>query len=346
MALLAHLYTHIRGSQEDIATLSLQYLLSQSFELNKAFTKRVASHLEISLDEYLQYICQVSGNDKERPDMTGNNNAGNEILLCEMKFYAGLTPNQPLAYIDRLKANNGNGLIFICPTNRRTSLWTKLKEICSVRVIEPINDFCISVDKIHMAIMTWTETLELMKQVAGSLDIRYLSDIQQLEGYCAQMDSDAFIPFIPEDLTANVAIQADRYYTVIDETINLLCNDDTIQTSKKGLKASAYRRGYTQGLYIDEFAISLNYDRDLWKSCSSVETPFWVAIRNHDWTQDDHLCRQLNKLPDTRVDKKGDSTWGNLLFLALEPLQNATLDEVCNDLKYQILTYLDTLQNA
>ena len=33
-SLLAHLSSHIRGSQEDIATISLQYILSQSTILN------------------------------------------------------------------------------------------------------------------------------------------------------------------------------------------------------------------------------------------------------------------------------------------------------------------------
>ena len=41
MALLAHLYPHIRGSQEDIATLSLHYLLMQSPDLNAAFTRKI-----------------------------------------------------------------------------------------------------------------------------------------------------------------------------------------------------------------------------------------------------------------------------------------------------------------
>ena len=38
-SLLAHLYPYIKGSQEDVATYSLQYLLSQSDKLNIAFTK-------------------------------------------------------------------------------------------------------------------------------------------------------------------------------------------------------------------------------------------------------------------------------------------------------------------
>ena len=131
-SLLAHLYPHIKGSQEDIATLSLQYLLSQSEELNKAFTELLSNCLRSDLDQTLQYCCQVAGDseEKERPDMAGLDANGKEIILCEMKFYASLTANQPLTYLRRLKENDGQGLVFICPTARKNSLWSKLIELC------------------------------------------------------------------------------------------------------------------------------------------------------------------------------------------------------------------------
>ena len=40
-SLLAHLYPRIKGSQEDVATFSLGYILEQSDALNKAFTKLI-----------------------------------------------------------------------------------------------------------------------------------------------------------------------------------------------------------------------------------------------------------------------------------------------------------------
>lgn len=284
-SLLAHLYSRIRGSQEDVATIALQYLLSQSEELNKTFTSLVASCLKLTLDENLHYICQSVGEGKERPDMAGVDKNGHEAILCEMKFYAGLTRNQPLGYLNRLKEKNGTGLIFVCPKSRQTSLWTKLKDICAERQMKSVDTFCVCVDGIHMAILTWTEIIEQLRKVAASSAVEYLSDIQQLEGYCAQMDSDAFIPFASEDLTADNAKRANRYYEVIDQTIALLCEDDTITTSLKGVKATAYRKGYTRSLYLDDFTLSLNYDRDLWKSNSSMETPFWVGIRDKEWKQ-------------------------------------------------------------
>ena len=88
-SLLAHLYPYIKGSQEDIATFSLQYLLSQSSKLNAAFTKFAADTMGIGLEERLQYLCQVTGEseEKERPDMVGTDADGAEVVLFEMKFY-------------------------------------------------------------------------------------------------------------------------------------------------------------------------------------------------------------------------------------------------------------------
>ena len=136
-SLLAYLYPRIRGSQEDIATLALQYLLSQSKALNKAFTKQIADCLGVELDESLQYTCQSVGENHERPDMVGSDALGHERIICEMKFYAGLTANQPLGYLDRLKDAGGKGLVFICPKARQTMLWSKLYGLCAQRDRNP-----------------------------------------------------------------------------------------------------------------------------------------------------------------------------------------------------------------
>lgn len=340
-SLLAHLYPHIRGSQEDIATYSLQYLLAQSKELNRAFTKRISAVLHIETEEVLQYVCQSTGKgeEKERPDMVGLDSNGNENILCEMKFYATLTVNQPNTYIDRLIQCGGKGLIFVCPTVRLTNLWAKLKELCEERDVETIDDYCIKVDGINLAIITWTEIIELLKQIASSVAIKFSADIAQLEGYCEQLDSEAFLPFSAEDLSAEMANKGERYYQVVDEVVELFCADKRYKTSKKGLKATAYRKGYTRSLFIDGLTFTFNYDRDMWKNPENIETPFWIAIRNEDWDQDDKMIKKH----DVFSENKKQMFWG-MIFLALEPLQNSTFSEVCEDIKHQIERYIDILK--
>lgn len=339
-SLLAHLYPYIKGSQEDIATFSLQYLLTQSIELNHAFTKRISNEMKIETDNTLQYACQVTGDsaEKERPDMVGRDADGKEILLFEMKFYASLTTNQPLTYLERLRKNSGKGLMFICPTIRKTNLWAKLKELCAEKVIQEISECCISVDGIKLAILTWSEILEMLKQVAASTDLSFISDINQLEGYCNKIDSDAFIPFSSDDLSALCAKKEERYYMVIDEVMELLLADTNYETSKKGTKATAYRKGYTRSLAINNYTITLNYDRDMWKNPASVETPFWVTVRDNNWTPIPEMSNIFKMLPEQQKEYFWDT-----MFLPLNPIQNVTLSELCDAIKTQILKYVDTV---
>ncbi len=336
-SLLAHLYPHIKGSQEDIATLSLQYLLMQSKELNQVFTKRLADLLHINLEDSLQYVCQVTGKseEKERPDMAGLDSNGYETILCEMKFYATLTANQPLTYLKRLKENRGKGLVFVCPDVRKTNLWSKLNELCSEQQVTTISESCIEVNGIKLAIITWNEIISLLNRVAASVAISYSADIAQLEGYCNQLDSEAFIPFSAVDISALSANKAERYYQVVDEVFNLLCADNSLKTSRDGVKAAASRSGYVRYLYVDEFAIGISYDRDLWKKPTTIETPFWVSIKTHDWKLSEKLLSVYKSLPEQY---KGE--YNNVIFLALEPLQDVTLAEVSDDLKNQIMNYI------
>lgn len=345
-SLLAHLYPHIKGSQEDIATLSLQYLLSQSAALNEAFTSQIAAVLEMNLGEKLKYSCQSVGENNERPDMSGSNHAGDEILLCEMKFYAGLTPNQPTGYLDRLQSNGGAGLIFICPKSRKTVLWAKLKERCNGRNKESINSHCISVDEIRMGIISWAEIIAQLNKAAAISAKEYQADIKQLEGYCAQMDSDAFIPFASDELTSDNAKKILRYYQVIDETYNLLYADEQFETESIG-KSSTYflygdRVGYEKKLRVGNYVVSIAFDHALWKNTATVDTPFWVAVFDKSRNQTESIQNRMKLVDDTLRD---DITW-TTHYLALEAPVDATLDEVCQELKRQILNYLNLFMDS
>ena len=146
MALLAHLYSHIKGSQEDVATLSLQYIVQEN-ALNRAFTKQLMNTIKEESDLELNYVCQYVGEKRERPDMAGIDPYGKETILCEAKFYTGLTENQPNTYLERLKNENGLGLVFICPDVRRNTLWDKLLVLCNGKELINIDE------KIHNKIL-------------------------------------------------------------------------------------------------------------------------------------------------------------------------------------------------
>lgn len=337
MALLAHLYSHIRGSQEDIATLSLQYILSQSLELNFAFTKFVSRALSVDLPDHLNYITQKTGKDKERPDISGINELGQEYILCEAKFYAGLTSNQPLGYLDRLQQNNGKGLLFICPANRRSNLWAKLNELCAGRTLVSISDYCVLVDNVRLALTTWAEVLDLLHQTAAAVEVQSLADIEQLMGFCRQMDDDAFIPFTQEELGAETARLEERYYRIIDAMIDAFKSDSNLKVSGKGLRNNGNRDGYVTHFCVNNNCVTIRYDRRMWLDSHTVETPFWTTLYDDNWNQPMSYLRIFNKYPER------NKFVSNRVSLALFPPVNETLDEVANDLKAQVMAYLGSL---
>lgn len=340
MALLAHLYPHIRGSQEDIATYSLQYIISASSELNHAFTRLVFEALRCDAPDTLNYVCQSVGDNQERPDMAGIDADGKETVLCEVKFYAGLTDNQPNTYLDRLVQEHATGLVFICPVVRKQALWRRLLELVEDREVAEESEYCVSVDGARMSILTWNEVVSSLKSTAASAALKFVADVEQLEGFCQQMDSDAFIPFSAEDIGPDVARKEERYFRVVDELIEYLKSDKSLNPSTKGVKATAYRRGYGRAVNARGYWVCVNYDRDLWTNPYTCETPFWVAIREgSDWKQHDYILRAFKRFPEAEK----ESMWG-LTYLALHPMLNGALDEIVRDMKSQIMRYIDSVE--
>lgn len=336
-SLLASLYSRIKGSQEDVATVSLQYILSSSEKLNYAFNKLLSESLRINLEEDVHYTCQVVGADMERPDMSGVNRNGCEILLCEMKFYASLTDNQPNGYIDRLIKNNGKALVFVCPESRKMSLWHKLVDLCKSqdRTISDEFDYRVNVDGIVMCVLTWNRIIDELRRVAASDALESKSDIDQLAGFCSMMDNTAFIPFSPEELDPLLARKEERIYQVLDKLYDKLIANKSLEASGKGLKASPWRGGYTRYLRIHGCGVALIYNRFAWIDNSNEDTPFWFYITDGDWHQSDELKDKMRGVLDykkTIIDNK--------ISLALVPLFHATLDEVADDLMRQIHDYL------
>lgn len=191
-----------------------------------------------------------------------------------------------------------------------------------------------------MAIMTWAEVIETLQSVASATSSIHLSDIQQLKGFCDQMDSDAFIPFAPEDLTADKAISMERYFSVVDQVYDLLWADPNIDTVALS-KAASYRTGYERKLCIDGIPVFFSFDRGMWKSNKSLESPFWVAIGNQEMQASAKFKQFLFSIDDIR---KEDAVW-TLVYFPLEAPTDSTFDEVCLELKQQILNYLTLAKN-
>lgn len=312
-SLLAYLYPRIRGSQEDVATLSLSYLLGQSDVLRSAFTKALALHLHLSPDSTLHYSTQVVGQQKERPDIVGSDNTGTERIICEAKFFAALTDNQPNGYLNRLDCIENSGLIFICPQSRLIGLWKQVVSLIQGN-IDYLDDNCINTNSTHVSIISWTEVLDTLLLTADRSAPEMKDDLLQLIGFCKEMENTNFVPFKDEDLGADVAKSIDRYYMVVDSTTELLLSQDKYPASKKGLRATPLWNGYVQYIKINGLCLGIYFNREIWKKDSSAYTPFWLSINNDTWKQTEAVVTYLNSLPAQLTERNRDGH----LFVAME----------------------------
>lgn len=123
--LFGHLATRFAPSAENIAIEALGFILNRSPAARRAFTS-IASAAGLPLPPDLVFATQAVAEDVSRPDIEGYASDLTRRVVCECKFWAGLTINQPLTYVARLPAAEFGTLLFIVPAARLTSLWSEL----------------------------------------------------------------------------------------------------------------------------------------------------------------------------------------------------------------------------
>lgn len=328
-SLLAFLYPRIKGSQEDIATLSLNYILGQSEILRSAFTRLLSERLHL---DYMQlaYSTQVVGDQKERPDIVGSSD-GKEYIIIEAKFFAALTENQPGAYLARLK--NQGGLIFICPESRRIGFWKQLQDLVDC---QEIDDCCVDVNGTHMAIVSWDNVFDKLQSVANSDVPEMKENLHQLIGFSKEMEDSSFIPFRPEDFGPDIAKSIDRYYILVDTVTDQLLNRNDVSANKKGLRATPQWVGYSQFINIDGICVGVYFHRGIWKK-SSPPSPFGIGFFS-----DGALIRRYIATLESRMverDSKG------FPYIVLKPPVGLTLDESAKSLADQIVEHVKKINN-
>ena len=344
-SLLAHLYPRIKGSQEDVATFSLAYILEQSSELNKTFTRLISDKLGYDLKDPLHYTCQDADSTHGRPDIAGYKD-GMLSILCEAKFYAGLTDNQPVSYLKRLIAECGDGLVFICPENRIASLWDKVCKIAEENGLQgtAVNDYCVEYGNVRMSIIAWQELLAALQVFATEHDPERLGDIKQLQGFCSKMESEAFVPFSPEDFGAEVARNIGRYYKAFEAIYNHLKANKEIETDVKNYRLGPYISGYARYIVINGVLVSINYNQDLWKAPSSIETPYWIFLQELNDNGKGVTTEKVNRFMAS-IDSRKRGWFYQNDHIALVPKPYLELEDFAEDMANQIIAIVHSFES-
>ena len=330
--LLSYLFPKFRGSKEDIVTLSMCHIIESSQTLNKAFTDELCRRLQIDKLEDIHYQAQATGKNRERPDISGKDSSGAERIICEAKFFAGLTDNQPNAYLNRLIGGINTGLIFICPEARVFSLWKQITERVESR--ETIGDMCVSVYGAHMSVISWSDILGVLYQAAKQYDPNILADLDQLDGLCRKIENTEFIPFSDDDLSISAAKSIDRYYMVVDDVIQALLKQDVFHANTDRQRAVGGWGYYTRYITISGIGCGIGFSTGSWKASDSEATPFWFWLWNGEGRE-----RLESSIPKWNQHQDGNGQ----VYFALTVPRDTYRDEVIKSLTDQVLQYIRTL---
>ena len=281
--LLAHLSYKLTQQHEVIATEGLVYILQKS-EICRRAVRQLARNVGCDFPEGLFYYSEVSGDNLERPDIVGSTGQNEEVIIIEGKFYAGLTDNQPNAYLDRLIGTSGALLMFVVPELRVEGLWreviSRAKEINHLGVPDELPDgskYVTINENRTLMMICWSNLLNTLLQPAHSKSDVVSADISQLISLCNRIEGEAFQPFSPEELTSNHMARRNRdLCDLVDAITERLIERGEL--SVKGMKATPQRNGYRRyvrfGGDTSKVGGSISLDYDAW--ATKETSPLWL----------------------------------------------------------------------
>ena len=283
--LLAKLQPMFSNRAEDIAVEALGHILSGSDAARQVLLDMLAAG-GAHVGEIAQIRTQVSGDEGTRPDLAGFDQDGRERVLIEAKFWAGLTENQPVAYLERLPANKPSVLLFVAPAARIDLLWAELGR----RVSESKSGISLDPDiaaagmrgataagKRHLMLTSWANLLDRMAgPAAAAADSHAATDIQQLRGLTDRQDHDAFLPLRSEELGLEFPRRMLGLQRLVDDATDRAIAAEWAST--KGLKVTPQAWGY--GRYLRLSGASAWFGISFYDWARTQPTPLWLWFSN------------------------------------------------------------------
>ena len=299
--LLARLAPMFGPQTENLAVEALGHVLSGSEAARGALSELLQAG-GARVGRLAQVRTQDAGEDGARPDLVGTDQDGEDRVLIEAKFWAGLTANQPSGYLERLKsAPQPSALLFVAPAQRLYSLWP---ELCRLSASTPdlASDFdpeelrSVRIgDGRHLLLTSWRHLLGRMNAKVSDTDSHTWRDIRQLQGLAEQQDKEAFLPLRQEELGPQLPRRVIDLAGLVDDAIGRISKTEWV--SIKGARMAATAKSY--GIWLTfpraveafgKFGSYFGVSYGNW--ARHRDTPLWLWI----WDAPADLHRALEPL--------------------------------------------------
>lgn len=277
-SLLAHVADYL-SKRELLATRSLAYILESSDAAKVALQEMLcAGGAKVGTIERVE--AEVFRDNQGRVDLVAFDEAGEERVLIEAKFSAGLTDNQPEGYLDRLPDDNEPAvLLFLAPQRRLHTLWSHLqqraREGLELNVKNESGDLyaaTIAESNRHLMLTSWQKLLGKMEDRADLAgDGPTGEDIRQLSGLCDQEDTAPFQPLREAELSPEVPRRLHDLMRLVNDAITIAVAERFANKDGKNFRHS--REGFGTYLRIG------SEDNGVWSRA-------WFGVE-YDWWQED-----------------------------------------------------------
>jgi hypothetical protein len=273
---------------ENVATMALAFILDSNGAARSGFTKLLRG-ASPGLPPLWFRIQETDGD--SRPDMWGHDGNGAAHVFVENKFWAGLTDNQPVTYLQKLARSGADTvLLFVVPHQREQTLWRELRHRISAAGIPaearepgPGVDF-IATTSIGptIALTSWDKLLAFLElETAQEPSAR--SDLLQLKALCAEANTDAFAPFAPAELSdQRTPLLVLQLNDLVQEATAAAFAEGVLHRGKLLPQANTTRTGRYASLFADEsWGLWFGLHFGLWRKYGN--TPLWLIFSTTAW---------------------------------------------------------------
>jgi hypothetical protein len=286
-SLFGHLAFQFSSHPENLATEALHYILGRSVVARLAlirFLSQAGTPLPTDLTFRTQVYDEVSG----IPDLVGADGEGRPRLVAEAKFWAGLTQKQPSAYVGLLPEHTDALLLFIAPALRLGPLWSELIRRCHDSGIRIANErqvvgelWAAAVgEKRALALISWASLLAFIQRALETeREMETVSDLAQLQGLCARMDEDAFLPLRSEELTGTIGARVYQLCQLVDGVCQASVSAGFAST--QGLKTCHGMGYWGRYLRLAGWPSAVYFSSYKWARVRP--TPLWLTVLGEEW---------------------------------------------------------------
>ena len=278
------------GGAETTATETLGYILSRSEAADAARNALRDMIGGADVGQIARAATEVEINVEGKParvDLVGFDEGNAKRALIEVKFWAGLTENQPNTYLKELLKNTNDKpsvLLFVAPVLRQETLWPELLRLADgggfsltdVSSAVGVRSAAVNGGSHRLMLTSWLRLLEELSAATGDPE----KEIRQLQGLCAQQDRAAFLPLRAGEMGPAFSKRATDLYYLYNDVIKRVREQKI--AGFKDLAASKFGPNFGRFVHLgnndtgiaDGAWVGVNYE---W-GAQHRETPFWVML--------------------------------------------------------------------